>query len=39
MVEPGLRGKNILKTVMKEYALVTKNGFFWFREQSSDNLL
>jgi len=39
LVESGLRGEKHWKTVMKEYALVARNGFVWFREHSSDNLL
>jgi hypothetical protein len=35
----GLEGGKILKTVIKEYSLVAKNGFVWFREEVSDNLL
>jgi hypothetical protein len=34
----GLEGGKILKTVMKEYALVPKNGFVWFGEEISDVL-
>ena len=32
-------GMKILKTVKKEYALMAKNGYVWFRAQIRDNLL